>query len=1015
MCQNHKTSFYTSYKLIFTHSVVLLALMALCLVAAPSYATTAESTKAMVSRSMMKTPMLFERNIGQAHEDIDFISRGFGYSVGLSEGGVASIRLNRASDSSTKYLRIRPVGATGSRASGAEKHQAKFNYYKGSDRSKWVTGAESYRKVRYGDIYPGVDLVYYGNQKRLEYDFVVAPGADPDVIGLSFEGSRSVSIDEDGDLVLGFADGEVLFQAPVTYQEKDGKRVEVASEYVVGKDDRVSFRVSDYDKTASLIIDPILTFSTLIGGGATDESHAITVDSSGNVWITGRTANDTIAPIVNFPITNGLPHNGGYDIFVTKLSPAGVILFSTYVGGLKEDFSRAIVLDNFGNIWITGQTQSANYPVTNGSTHQGGNYDAFVTKLNSSGVVTVSTLLGGGNWDISRSIALDGSGNVWITGNTLSTNYPVTDGSTNKGSHDVFVTKLRPSDGFRLFSTFIGGGSNEFGNSIAVSSAGAVWVTGQTRKDEVVPIVNFPVTDGSTHKGEHDVFVMKFNLAGAKLFATIIGGQNNDRGNDITVDGAGNVWVTGGTNIDLSPPIVNYPVTDGSTHNGGSDVFVTKLNNAGAVLFSTMFGGGSEDSSNAIALDSIGNIWLTGSSHADTFPPIVKFPTTDGSSHKGDTNDVFVAKLSAAGTMTYSSLFGGESHDVGRGIAIDGAGNPWITGTSLEDIIAPIVNFPTTDGSMHKGSNDAFVTKLSRPRFADFNNDGRSDILRKYKPDGRTLVWTMFGSTVASAQWTTQFLNTNWKIVGIRDFNKDGKADILWRYKPDGRTLIWFMEGKTVLGAQWTSQFFNNSWQVAQVGDFNRDGRADILWRYKPTGRPLVWTMFGSTVVSILWVSQNFNNNWKVIGVGDFNSDEKMDILWRYKPDGRTLISFMSGNIVLASQWTSKFFNLNWEVAGIADFNRDGRSDLFWRYKPDGRTLVRFMYGSTVIATQWTSQFFNINWSVARLGDYNGDGKSDVLWLYKPDGRTLVRFMSGSTVIATQWTSIQYNTNWTVE
>ncbi len=297
----------------------------------------------------------------------------------------------------------------------------------------------------------------------------------------------------------------------------------------------------------------------------------------------------------------------------------------------------------------------------------------------------------------------------------------------------------------------------------------------------------------------------------------------------------------------------------------------------------------------------------------------------------------------------------------------------------------------------------------------DFSGHGKSDILRKYSPDGRTLVWDMTGNIVNPILWTTMFFNINWEIVGFGDFNGDRKNDILWLYKPDGRTLIWFMSGNAVIGAQWTTVAFNINWEVKQVGDFNGDGRADILWLYKPDGRTLIWTMYGSTVALNQWTSLAYNINWEVLQVGDFNGDRKKDILWRYKPDGRTLIWFMSGNAVIGAQWTTVAFNINWEVKQVGDFNGDSRSDILWLYKPDGRTLLWTMLGSTVALNQWTSMAFNINWEVKRVGDYNGDGKVDILWLYKPDGRTLVWTMSGNSVISSLWTSALYNTNWTVE
>ncbi len=800
--------------------------------------------------------------------------------------------------------------------------------------------------------------------------------------------------------MLEFDEGKVVFRAPVSYQTIEGHRMEVESEYVIDKDNRVSFKLGDYDKKAPLVIDPVLVFSTLIGGSDDDAGNSISVDNAGNVWITGATIDST----TDYPVTDGSTHKGSKDVFVTKFNAIGARLFSTLLGGTGNDEGKGIAVDSAGNVWFTGLTVDAatDYPVNNGSTHNGA-VDVFVTKLNSAGTLLFSGLIGGSSDDVGNGIALDVANNVWITGETFdaATDYPVTDASSHKGGVDAFVTKFSPA-GAVILSSLIGGTGNDYGSSVKADIAGNAWITGNTAD----AATDYPVTNGSTHKGGVDAFVTKFNATGIVQFSTLIGGGSTDFGNGIAADRAGNVWITGNT-IDAAP---DYPVTNGSTHKGFSDVFVTKFSSAGAILFSTLIGGGSDDFGYGIAVDFVGNAWITGSHKEDIIAPIVKYPVTDGSMHNG-AEDVFVTKLNPVGALLFSTLIGGELGDFGNSIAVTWVKDVWITGKT-DDTTA---TYPVTDWSTHNGKQDVFVTKLALPKSSDFNKDGKSDILRKYTPDGRTLVWTMFGNIVALAQWTSQLYDKNWEVVGIGDFDGDGKADILRRYKPYGLTAVWFMSGRVVLAAHLTTKFFNNNWEVAGVGDLNGDGKADILWRYKPDGRTIVWTMDDATVTSIKWTSLFFNVNWKVAGIGDFNDDEKVDVLWRYKPDGRTLLWTMSGNIATSIRWTTQFFNVNWAIVGLGDFNNDGKADVFWRYKPDGRTLIRFMSGNVVLATQWTSKFFNNNWAVARLGDYNGDGRSDVLWRYKPDGRTLIRLMSGRFVIATRWTSKQYNNNWSVE
>ncbi|MBI2829078.1 MAG: SBBP repeat-containing protein, partial [Acidobacteria bacterium] len=422
----------------------------------------------------------------------------------------------------------------------------------------------SYARVRYESVYPGVDLVYYGNQRQLEYDFVVAPGADPGAIKLAFEGARSIERDASGNLILRTAGGDLRMHKPVVYQEVGGVKRLIPGRYVVASKQQVGFHVAAYDRSKPLVIDPVLVYSTFLGGSGNDFGFRIAVDSAGNAYVTGGTDS------TNFPGPGGIaaPKLGssakgaGGDVFVTKLNPAGTALvYSTYLGGSGNDGGIGIAVDSAGNAYVTGTTNSADFPTTLGAFDVtfNGVQDVFVTKLNPAGSALVySTYLGGSGFERPNGIAVDSAGNAYVMGRTTSTistnpllNFPTTAGAFQTiapggdafNPQDVFVTKLNPAGSALVYSTFLGGNRNDEGVGMAVDSAGNAYVTGFTTS------TNFPTTAGAfagTLGGPQDAFVTKLDAAGSDLvYSTYLGGSGGSLGIGIAVDSAGNAYVTG--------------------------------------------------------------------------------------------------------------------------------------------------------------------------------------------------------------------------------------------------------------------------------------------------------------------------------------------------------------------------------------------------------------------------------------------------------------------------------------
>ena len=678
-------------------------------------------------------------------------------SYGLWSAGRGSDRLSapsakpvpaRRGSVDEAVLRMKLVGANPSaQVTGLDELPGKSNYFIGNDPKKWRTNVPTYAKVRYENVYPGIDLLYYGNQRQLEYDFVVSPGADPRTIRLAFpsrdrEGAGALRIDDQGDLLLGAEGSELRLHKPVVYQEINGERQSISGKFVIQKDHQVGFEVARYDASKPLIIDPVLVYSTYLGGSGDDRGSGIAVDSSGNAYVTGLTLSS------NFPTTSGAFQTSGVGCFVTKFNPAGTALaYSTLINNGE---CLAIAVDSAGNAYVTGDTQSTNFPTANAfqAVYGGGTCgfpgvsypcpDAFVTKLNATGSALVySTYLGGSGEDYGGSgqdyglgIAVDSSGNAYVTGYTSSTNFPTKNafqaaftavncppGSDPYPCFNAFVTKLNAAGSALVYSTYLGGSGDDNGSGIAVDSSGNAYVTGYTHS------TNFPTTANAFQPafggGSIHAFVTKLNAAGSALvYSTYLGGSGGDYGQAIAVDASGNAYVTGQTFS------ANFPTTENAfqaAFAGGTCVsaasviypcgnaFVTKLNAAGsALVYSTYLGGSGGDSGSGIAVDSSGNAYVTGSTGSTNFPTANAFQAALATCCGYE--NAFVTKLNAAGSaLVYSTYLGGSGGDWGSGIAVDSSGNAYVTGTTQS------TNFPTLNAFQPAiGSHeDAFVTKLT--------------------------------------------------------------------------------------------------------------------------------------------------------------------------------------------------------------------------------------------------------------------------------------------------------------
>ncbi len=569
-------------------------------------------------------------------------------------------------------LRTRLSGASPSaRVTGENPQTSTSNYFTGNDSRKWQTSVPNFGRVRYAGVYPGVDLVYYGKDGHLEYDWIVSPGADPARIRMIFENTDRLRIDKKGDLVIRTGESEYRHKRPVVYQETGGQRVPVAGTWTLhGKEG--SFHIGRYDHRKELVIDPPLIYSTYHGGNGLDYAYAVAVDSVGNTYVTGG------AGSANFPTAAPLQGalKGAEDVFVTKYNPNGSAkLYSTYLGGGGPDEGRGIAVDAQGNAYVTGSAGSIDFPTTDAiQATQGGSGDAFLLKLNATGSALVySTYLGGNGIDAGSAVALDAAGNAYVVGSTFSTNFPVKNPfqAARGAQEDAFVAKINAAGNAWVYATYLGGNNVDQGNAIAVDAAGNAYVTGYTASTD------FPVASPfrGSNAGVVDAFVTKINPAGSALvYSTYLGGSATDYGTAIAVDSSGSAYVTGSVTSDDFPLASPIDATLGSHAVG--DVFVTKLNPAGSgLIYSTYLGGGSEDDPYALAIDQAGNVYITGRTNSSDFPLTNPIQSTRFAF------DMFVTEINAAGSaQLFSTFIGGSGSESGRGIAVDRLGNIHVAG-----------------------------------------------------------------------------------------------------------------------------------------------------------------------------------------------------------------------------------------------------------------------------------------------------------------------------------------------
>jgi hypothetical protein len=699
--------------------------------AACGLSAAARPADAGAAGALRSIPAWFEPNQGLSGGEVQYYSRGAGYTLSMKESGAV---LTLSDGSATASMRISLAGGNARPVLEArDPLPGRTDYILGNRPGAWKHSVPHFGQIRYRQAYPGVDLVYYSAGRDLEYDFVVSPGADTRRIRLRFEGAQSVRLDESGALVIGLGGREIRQPRPLAYQETQGRRTEVEAGYVIEGNRDVLLALGRHDRSRTLVIDPILAYAGYFGGDVYDVPTGLAVDGGGNVWLTGTTLSIVTPPDGTAPYQTAISAGGtaNSDVFVAKLrmEPSGppTLLYWTYLGGSFEDRGGLIEVDASGKVYLTGSTYSSDFPVSDNALNSTalGDLDGFAVKLDPDAEGTASllysTFLGTPGYDVTTALSVDAGGQMLIAGYTSSWPLAGTPDDAlqpyNRGGWDAMLYQLDPAaaTGETLkFGTFLGGAGTDIATGVASDASGVIYLSGYTMSND------FPMW-GDPYQGSlssvSNLFLVKIDpsLSGLDrlVCGTYLGGSGVDVATAMRLDQSGGLWLTGYTTSK------DFPVTSGAyqAKSGGgiANAFLARLDlslpAAQSLTYSTYFGGSGAEVVYGLALVGGGKVALAGYTESDNLP-------VKGALPAGQARDVgadaFVALLdptvAGANALVYSTYFGGGSAtDVASRIALSPTGSIFVSGyTGSSDL-------PVTDGSSRgtpSGSTTGFLLRL---------------------------------------------------------------------------------------------------------------------------------------------------------------------------------------------------------------------------------------------------------------------------------------------------------------
>lgn len=701
----HRSTKAAKRTLVFSILACIVFITYLTLTGAPPVPTTH-----IVQSAPGSLPLAFIPNQGQVQSEVLYQAYDMNTAFFLTASDLVFTR-SAAGQADQSVVRISHENTqAGVAVSGINLLKGQVNYLLGSDSSKWVTHLPTYASVLFSGLYPGIDMTYDGMQGAFESTYYVKPGADPTAIRWTISGNVVARLNtETGSIELYDAAAKsgqpvLVEQAPIIYQEINGKQVIVPSRFAQNADGSFSYAISAYDPAKTLVIDPTLVYSSYFGGGQLDSADGMALDADGNIYVAGMTSS------TDFPVKNAqqLKNKGSDDIFIMKLNPTGSeMIYSTYLGGTDDEEANGVSVDASGSVYLAGDTTSADFPVKNAYAAKCAQTmfdvcipDAFLAKLSADGSqLLYSTYLGGMEPDTAQGVVAGASGHAYLTGQTFSSDFPTKTAAQAKfgGESDAFVTDIDTSAAGAAslaWSTFLGGKSVDLGAAIGMSGTQLV-ITGQTTSSD------FPTKSPlQAFKGSQDAFITGLTDAGAVRYSTYLGGSDQDTAYGVTVNAQG-AYVTG-TTLSTDFPTLT-PIQD--KNKGGNDAFVTGIAADGSAWkFSTYLGGTGADYGYAITVNAAGALYLTGSTTSADFPLLNTLQAYTGN------GDAFVAKIKPAGNaLDFATLLGGSESETGVGIAVDTKDNVYVAGNTFS------ANLPLEKalGTKYAGSGDVFVSILT--------------------------------------------------------------------------------------------------------------------------------------------------------------------------------------------------------------------------------------------------------------------------------------------------------------
>jgi len=1126
----------------------------ICLLAALltslAYTLSAGNNSGLSAAAYGGMPLTFEWRGAEAG-GLPFVAHVSGHTIAFAASGAVVERPGPGGSHEPETM-LRFVGARPNvqpQATGPQTGTA--NYLVGSRPGQWRTGVPLYKGIKYRNLYGGIDLIYYGNQNRLEYDLVVAPGASWRSIRLAFS-AQTIEVDRHGDLRFQTGSTWITHSRPIIYQRIGNSRCEISGHYVFKGGNEVGFEIDAYDPRRPLVIDPTLAYSSYLGGSGDDYGHAVAVDSSGCAYVVGETGS------ANFPTLGPEQASmaGDTDVFVTKWNAAGTsVVYSTYIGGSNRDVALGVAVDAAGDAYVTGFTYSGDFPITSGALRASfvGDSKAFAFKLNPGGNGLIySTFLGGSGDDYGAGIAVDAAGEAHIAGYTASVDFPTTTGAFQQyyggGPNDGFLAKLNAAGSALVYATYLGGIANDTAAGVALDASGNIYVTGQTQS------ANFPTWNPfQATSNESDAFVVKISASGQVQYSTYLGGTGLNNGTAIAADAAGNAYVTGFTNAP------DFPATSSAyqgVNNGSYDAFVATLNAYGSsVLNATYLGGSGSDVSYGIALDGSGNIYIAGSTNSMDFPT---FEATQPAYSGG--GDAFVAAFNNQLTsLVYATYFGGSGSDLAAGVTADSAGNAYVTGWTSSG--GSSLGLPITPGAfqpMGIGGIDSFLTKFavsggplacttSTPQVLTVQAGSASQLVGDLllSCTGGMIgtqvtanIQAALNTTVAGSQpelfvgsstnpiWGTATGNNGILFQGISFAAPGPSANITLRVTnvwanvssiavggqvsmtvsvlnstppltvaptqqivavaqssplvqlqqlilagasapancsvpaPSGGFLIgdaavmaWFMVANVSAGdvarVDWSAPFggiyqshsltatssgtqcLSDSMNIAgapkpMAGAWNVNiywngalltsvpfvvsaaGAKGLIWQ-NANSRQANANYYGGTGGATMggWAMLNSGagaSAWRVAAVADFDGNGVPDLVWQNQTTGQVNVNYYGGaGGTTMTGWAmlnSGVGTSGWKVVAAADFDGNGVPDLVWQNQTTGQVNVNYYGGASgATFTGWAMLNSGVGtngWGVVAAADFDGTGVPDLIWQNQATGQVNVNYYGGT-------------------